>query len=222
MLRESPKYQFVDGVYRAEIPAIPSSRMYVEVEIDSIQVFPLIPTAKGVVIDSTKSVILLFPEQKAHNTFHRRHEYSFHKPSFDIDLITIPIKYRPTAADFPRQLKSSFDGAIYIGYRHDNYKLLYRRTPLNIYERDISHFGYSFGLFTGLGSSDMYPWVMQDQITYEYDGVVWSKGVAGMVALNNFTVGLTVGTDWLLDRNRKFWIYQNRPWVGAAFGLNLN
>jgi hypothetical protein len=64
--------------------------------------------------------------------------------------------------------------------------------------------------------------VTQDQIAYEYDGVIWTKGIAAVMAVNNFTVGLAVGADWLLDRNRRFWIYQNRPWVGLAFGLNLN
>jgi hypothetical protein len=221
-LEDSPKYQFVDGVYRAKIQGVPTARMYVEVEDDSIQLFPLLPAEKGVVIDSTQGVILLFPEQKAHDAFHRQHTYSFQKPSFDLDLITIPFKYRSRSAGFPRQLKSSLEAALYVGYRSDTYRLLYRRTPLNLYERDINRYGFSLGLFTGLGSTDMSPWVTQDQIAYEYDGVIWTKGIAGMMAVNNFTVGVALGTDWLLDRNRRVWIYQSRPWVGLVFGLNLN
>ena len=68
----------------------------------------------------------------------------------------------------------------------------------------------------------MNPWVTNNQIVTEYDGVVWSKGVAGIIAINNFTIGLAIGFDDLLDNNKKYWIYQAKPWVGFAFGLNLN
>jgi hypothetical protein len=219
LLEESPKYQFTDGVYKAVIPAVPTRRMYVEVHNDSIQVFPLLPSRTGIVIDSAEKVILLFPELRSQNAFRN---YTFFKPSFDVDVITVPIKYRPRSVGFPRQLVSSVEAAVYLGSRFDAYRLHYQRTPLNVYERDIHHYGFSIGLFTGLGATEITPWVTQDQIGYEYSGVIWTKGIAGLAALNNFTLGLAVGTDWLVDRNRKYWIYQNRPWIGLTFGLNLN
>lgn len=61
-----------------------------------------------------------------------------------------------------------------------------------------------------------------NKISQEYDGVVWNKGLAGILAINNFTVGLSLGIDNLLDKNKKVWIYESKPWVGIAFGLNLN
>lgn len=51
---------------------------------------------------------------------------------------------------------------------------------------------------------------------------MWSKGIAGIVAINGFTVGLTFGFDKLLDKNRTVWIYEEKPWFGLAVGLNLN
>ncbi|GAB3813836.1 hypothetical protein GCM10028895_06320 [Pontibacter rugosus] len=57
---------------------------------------------------------------------------------------------------------------------------------------------------------------------YEYEGVVLLKGVAGIIGINNFSLGLTIGIDHLFDKNRDDWIYQHKPWVGLAFGLNLN
>jgi hypothetical protein len=51
---------------------------------------------------------------------------------------------------------------------------------------------------------------------------VLTKGIAGIIGLNNLTAGLAVGWDNLLDRNKKHWIYQGKPWIGFVFGLNLN
>jgi hypothetical protein len=56
----------------------------------------------------------------------------------------------------------------------------------------------------------------------EYDGVVFNKGFAAIVALNHFTAGVAIGWDRLLDRNRRYWIYNDKTWVGIVLGLNLN
>jgi hypothetical protein len=48
------------------------------------------------------------------------------------------------------------------------------------------------------------------------------KGIAGIIGINNFTLGLAVGFDNLLDKNKKVWVYQGKPWLGLAFGLNSN
>ena len=102
------------------------------------------------------------------------------------------------------------------------YRLRYNKTPLNKYQRQTQHYGYSIGLVTGLGGATVNPSVTNNQLTSEYDGVVWSKGIAGIIAINNFTIGLAVGLDDLLDYNKNYWIYQRQPWIGLAFGLNLN
>ena len=56
----------------------------------------------------------------------------------------------------------------------------------------------------------------------DYEGVVVLTGVAMIVGVENLTLGLAVGTDRLLDRNHRRWVYAGKPWVGFAFGLNLN
>ena len=85
-----------------------------------------------------------------------------------------------------------------------------------------NHFGFSFGVFTGFGNTFMSPTNTNNILQQEYDGIVWSKGVAGILAVNNFTLGLAFGFDNLLDKNHSNWNYKNKPWVGLAFGLNLN
>lgn len=57
-------------------------------------------------------------------------------------------------------------------------------------------------------------------IATEYDGLILQKGIAGIVAINKLTIGVSVGFDDLLDRNNKNWIYENKPWFGLMLGLN--
>jgi hypothetical protein len=56
----------------------------------------------------------------------------------------------------------------------------------------------------------------------EYNGMVLTRGLAFMVGINTLTVGLGVGWDYLTDRDKDIWIYQNKPWYGLTLGLNLN
>lgn len=42
-----------------------------------------------------------------------------------------------------------------------------------------------------------------------------------MVGINNLTVGLGVGWDYVTDRDKDVWIYQNKAWYGLILGLNL-
>lgn len=144
------------------------------------------------------------------------------KSSFDIDVITIPFKYRPSVKEFPNQLNANFSGAIYAGYRNDYFKFHYKKNGLGEKRRKLSHFGFSYGLFTGIGSSAINPWVTLNQISSEYDGFLLMSGVAGLVAVNKITFGVGVGVDHLLDKNRKYWIYHQKPWLGLTVGLNLN
>ncbi|WP_294671259.1 hypothetical protein [uncultured Fluviicola sp.] len=44
----------------------------------------------------------------------------------------------------------------------------------------------------------------------EYDGIVWSKGLAGIFAINRFTVRLAFGFDNLPDKNKSTWIYESK------------
>jgi len=47
-------------------------------------------------------------------------------------------------------------------------------------------------------------------------------GIAFIVAVENIGVGLALGIDHLLDKNHRFWVNQQKPWLGLSFGLNLN
>jgi hypothetical protein len=218
-ISESSKYQFVDGIYKAKIFNNKKTEVYVGVNEDSIAVFKLANSKKPYQIDTLQSVPVSFPAIQDDSLINPN---NFTQRSFDLDILTIPFKYRPSRASLPHQLNTTFNGALYMGYRRDVYRLTYQRAPIHAYKRKITHYGASLGLFSGIGNTAMNPWVTNDQITSEYDGIVWLKGIAGIIGINNVTFGLAVGVDHLLDQNRKVWIYQGKPWAGLVLGLNLN
>jgi hypothetical protein len=148
------------------------------------------------------------------------HPFSQH--SFDIDFLTIPFKYRPAVEPMQRQFNTNLNGAVYLGYRTDKYHVTYAQNPVGPAERKIRHFGFSVGAFAGFGATAINPWVTNNNVMQEYDGVVFNKGLALIMGINKVTLGFAFGFDNLLDDNSDFWVYQNKPWIGLAFGLNLN
>ena len=217
-LQNSPKYEFVDGWYKTRPTGGKTTRLYVVVAGDSIRAFPPSQIKKGG-IDTTRFLSFAFLPV-SHQGLTR--PYRFTQTTLDLDVLTIPVKYRPSIEDMPNQLNADFNGALYLGYRSDVYLLSYAANPLHLYKRSIAHFGFSAGLFAGIGSTPISPWVTQDQVKAEYSGVVFNKGLAGIFGVNNFTFGLGLGLDHLLDTNHRYWIYQGKPWVGLTIGLNLN
>lgn len=141
---------------------------------------------------------------------------------FDIDVLTIPFKYRPSVKNFPNQLNTNFSGGVYAGFRNDFYHFYFSTDPVGGQKRELKHFGLGIGLFSGIGSSAINPWTTQNQVQSEYDGFVFMNGVAGIIAVNKLTFGLCAGIDILLDKNKSVWIYQHKPWMGLTVGLNIN
>lgn len=218
--KDTPKYHFSDGYYKSnKIFGSSSKAVYVDYEEDSIYVYPLQKTGELSAIDTAQTKRLILPEEKWGKS---QKPYSFRQSSFDFDLLTILFKYRSQTNGFPRQFNTDFSGGAYVGYRNDLYQLKYQQNPLHHLERRINHYGYSVGAFAGMGSTAITPWVTRQQVNAEYDGLTFTKGVAGIVGINNFTFGLGVGIDHLLDQNRNFWIYQGKVWWGLTLGLNLN
>lgn len=213
ILQKTAKTEFVsDFYYQKDRKA--RKKVYVDFTQERVEIFH---TVKDELDTAVKSQLYL-PELKLN--FPKT--ITFYKPSFDVDFLTIPLKLRPAQRDVPTQLNSNINGAVHLGYRTDFYRMEYKLNPHRIGVRKINHFGYSVGLFTGFGNTFMSPTNTDSILQQEYDGVVWSKGLSGILAVNNFTVGLSAGFDNLLGKNSNIWIYKNKPWLGLAFGLNIN
>ncbi len=141
--------------------------------------------------------------------------------TFDLDVLTVPFKIRPSTAGFPEQLNANFDAAMYFGRRVDRFTIETTRRGRTSKTR-LRGTGYGYGGFLGVGSEAVNPYVTRNRIDYEYDGFVLNGGVAGIYDAKRFNLGLALGADFLVDRNRHDWIYQGKPWIGVLFGINLN
>ena len=145
----------------------------------------------------------------------------FLKESFDIDVMTVPFKFRPATQNLPRQLTVDFNGSIFLGYRLDRYKLVLVETPAGLVKK-VRHRAITIGAFGGVGTSSITPWTTNYGTTDEYNGFILNRGISLMGGVNNLTVGLGIGWDYLTDRDKEIWIYQNEPWFGLTLSLNLN
>lgn len=217
ILKPSPKNTFVDGFYLQKKEG-EKQKVYVDIENETLRVHATQKNKNQTIIDS--SAVCEFYPEKLKNEINEKSTFSKH--SFDVDFLTIPLKYRFPKYDVPQQLNTNLNGAVYFGHRIDKYAINYQPNPLKESLRNTTHYGFSFGVFTGLGNTAMTPTNTFNRISQEYEGVVWNKGFAGIFAIDNFTVGVALGFDNLLDINRKVWIYEQKSWFGVAFGLNLN
>ena len=219
IVKKAPKYQFANGYYTTNKLFNRAVKVYIDNKEDTITVYQLRKNKNQYQLDSLPASVGRFPIETVVAILKSQY---FRQRSFDVDFLTLPVKYRFSTSSVPNQLNTNINGAVYFGYRTDVYHLKYKNNIIGKYVRQKTHYGFSLGAFTGLGSTAMNPWVTENHISIEYDGVVWSKGLAGILAIDNFTIGLGLGWDYLTDTNRKHWIYQNMPWLGLAFGLNLN
>lgn len=195
------KYEFQDGHYKFKQGHGHFEKVYVTIENDSLSIFR----------DSTGW--REFPKYGV--------DQVFMKYSFDFDVLTMPFKFRPTSQGFPRQLNANVNGNGFFGVRADRFKINFVKNPTG-YSRFQTHRGVSVGAFAGLGSAAITPWTTNYQTMDEYEGLVLSRGFAALVGVNNLSFGLGIGWDYLTDRDKHIWIYQNRPWYGVTVGLNLN
>ncbi|MBA4168732.1 MAG: hypothetical protein H0X41_14495 [Chitinophagaceae bacterium] len=215
-LKESSKYQFSEGYYRTHTGNT-VQRLYLLTGTDTIKAYRPGDLAAAVA-DTAKIIRIAFPAQKPVNF----QGMSFRRSGLDVDVLSVLFKYRPPGRAFPPQFNATFNGAVYLGYRTDVYTLDYRATPLHVFRRNITHYGYSAGVFTGLGSARIDEYVTRNALNYQYDGLVSLTGIAAIVALNKITAGLTIGEDYLLDKNHGAWLNNKKPWIGLSLGLNLN
>ena len=144
------------------------------------------------------------------------------KPSFDFDIFTTPFKYRPPVRDIPQQFNSNFNGSFYLGYRIDRFKLQQKEIYPGVIRESFNKNGIGMGGFIGVGTAFINPKFMNNTIDYEYDAFVIDYGIAVLFGIRNFSTGISVGFDFLTDKNRKNWVYQHKPWAGIFIGLNLN
>lgn len=193
-----PKSELQSGYYHYRKPDKVLERVYVDAKPDCVTVVNL---------EGTR--IANHPDQK------------LYKRSFDADILVTPFKFRPIASQFPRQLTANFNGNVFLGYRIDRYRLRHFDTPLGTV-KEYRQRAITVGGFGGIGAASITPWTTNYQTNDEYFGFIFSRGLSVMVGVNNLTVGLGIGWDYLTDRDKDIWIYQNKNWYGLTVSLHLN
>ncbi len=202
-LNKIPESQLEDDHYRFRQPGERYTKVYVDVSDDSVSIIP-----------ADKNAGSIKPIKSATDEL-------FLKRRMDIDILIVPFKYRPSSYDFPRQLTTEFNGNVFFGYRLDRFRVHYTKTPTGIVKQ-IRHRALTAGAFGGLGSTSITPWTTNYQTTDEYNGLILSRGLSLMFGVNNLTVGFGVGWDYLTDRDKNIWIYQNKAWYGMTLSININ
>lgn len=141
--------------------------------------------------------------------------------SFDVDLFTVPFKYRFGQAGQPGELITNPNVGVYVGFRHDEgiFRTVYYRKNRR---SDIRSFSFGVGGFGMVNPVFVAPFSTAGRYTGEYEGLGISYGVAGILGYKSLTVGLALGYENLMDENNPIWIYRNKPWLGLTVGLNLN
>jgi len=217
ILQQKSKAPLQEGVYKMKVDRS-VTRVYVDMTQDSVKIYPLVMKHHDLVADSVLYRVYLFPAEMTRF----QEKKTFYQPTMDIDVLTIPFKFRPATAGFPPQFNSNLNGAFYYGRRVDYYTVSYDRNPLGHYLKSTKHFAYGYGIFAGLGSTAINEYVTNNQVNVQYDGLVFTKGFAGIVGIGHLTFGIALGFDNLLDKNYALWYYQGKPWIGLTIGLNLN
>jgi hypothetical protein len=198
-LTRFPESELRSGYYDFRpIPKAPYSKVYATVRQDTVTI--ILPD---------KSEAKLGPNEV------------LREKGFDFDLLLVPFKYRGSTSSLPSQLTTDFNGNVFFGYRIDRYKSRFTETPAG-QDRSFRRHGVTVGAFGGFGTTAISPWTTNNQTTDEYSGFVFTRGIAAMMAARSLSLGIGLGWDYLADRDKHIWIYQNEPWLGMMLSLNLN
>jgi len=203
------------GYYKLKSDTIKAQGVYLDVTDEKIEVYHHIKRQPD------KKQFLTIPLNTITDSliFNRM---VFKKQSLDVDMTSILMKYRPSNYGLPAQLTTDLNIALYSGWRHDSYHITRKKDPLGKRYYKINNRGYDFGFFAGPGTTLISPFTTQNKKADEYSGMIIQTGIAGFIESNVASFGLAIGYDYLLNPDRKIWIYNNKPWVGFVVGIALN
>ena len=150
------------------------------------------------------------------------HPVKFEKNSIDVDITTILFKYRQGIQTLPEQLSTDFNAALFAGWRHDHYHLETFTHPFRHNHYEAVGRGFDVGIFAGTGTTPVNPFSTKEAVVNEYNGMILQYGFAGFIESNVASFGISIGYDYLMSADRKFWIYHQKPWLGFIIGIALN
>jgi len=213
MIEKSSKHEFSSGYYKYKPEQGNDEKVYLEISNEKVVMFGLKDCKP---VTSMMDIPLTYSDSILHNPLH------FTKRSIDIDITTIPFKYRFGVAGQPPQLNVDFNAAIFVGRRYDKYHIHSNLDPFGKSHYQLINRAYDFGVILGMGSTLISPFTTNQIYQQEYNGMVIQYGVAVFLESNVASFGIAGGLDYLMSPDKDIWIYQNQPWVGFIIGLALN
>lgn len=213
-LEKASSHGLTSGYYNLKTENKSVQPVYADITNEKINVYDHIKQ-QGV-----KKQLLTIPLENTDSFFTK--EMVFKKQSLDIDITSVLLKYRPSMDGLPTQLNTDLNMALFVGWRHDDYRIMSKTDPLGKWHQKISNIGYDFGLFIGSGTTMINPFNTNNRRIDEYSGMILQAGVAGFIESNVASFGVSIGYDHLLNPDRKLWIYNNKPWMGFIVGIALN
>lgn len=213
-LKTASLHGLTSGYYSLKSENKSLQDVYLDVHDDRIDIY----RSKKQTID-TSSIFTLSPSTPDSLSFTH---LTFKKQSLDIDITSIILKYRPAAGQSLSQLNTDLNIAVYVGWRYDHFRLDSKADPVGRKQHKIDNIGYDFGFFAGPGATMINPFTTNNQRSDEYSGMIIQTGFAGFLESDVASFGLSIGYDHLLNADRKFWIYRNKPWIGFIVGIALN
>ena len=141
--------------------------------------------------------------------------------SFDVDLFTIPFKYRFSTAGRPGELITSANLGVYTGIRYDLGR--FRTVSFRSERRsDIQSFSVGLGVVVSIDPVTINEFNTNGRVTNEYEAFGLNYGLATIVGYKSITAGLALGFENIADRNNRLWVYRQKPWLGLTVGININ
>jgi hypothetical protein len=211
------RHNFDTGFFVLKTKDSVTQQVYTKVSGDSITVYPLTTSGSAKVPDISGFSATRIGNVSSGNYFYKSR---FTRNSIDADLTTILLKYRPEQGDVPNQLSSNLNAALYVGLRKDFFKMIPYKTPLKEEFSFLRQTAFDAGLFAGIGITPVNPTVTSGNVNLEYDGIVFQKGIAGYLTFDNMSIGITLGFDTLLDKNKGVWLFNEKPYIGIAIGIS--
>ena len=211
------RHGFNSGFYKLKVHGAKPSRVYVETIEDSVIIYPVITEGKKEFPNTASSQGIRISRIKIDNYFYKS---CFINNTIDVDLTSILFKFRRSRDDVPNQFSADLDFAVYAGFRKDFYKIVSPVHPFNEARSSLRIIGYDVGIFAGIGSSPVNPTVTNNKIRQEYHAMIFQKGVAGFISINKLSLGLAVGFDNLLDKNKSLWIYNQKSYLGLIISVS--
>lgn len=181
------------------------------------------PDKDPTTLDQTDSLAIFFVHYKP--TLKKLQDKSpwfrYQTTGLDVDLFTLPFKYRFATAGQPSQLDDKLNVGVHVGYRYDfgRHRTVYFRH--HQYEQ-LATFSVGLGGFLCVAPATVTSFSTSGQVQDDYQGLGINYGLATTFSYGSVSAGLAVGVERLATPDRAVWIYENKPWVGVTIGLNLN